>query len=91
LTKTELIGTVANKAGLPKAAAEKAVKATIDAITKALKKGDKVTLVGFGTFEVTKRAARNGVNPRTRKPIRIKASKGLRFRAGKALKETINK
>ncbi|MCD6570092.1 MAG: HU family DNA-binding protein [Deltaproteobacteria bacterium] len=91
MTKTELIATVANKTGLPKAAAEKAVKATIEGIAGALAKGDKVTLVGFGTFEVTKRAARNGVNPRTRKPIKIKASKGLRFRAGKALKDTVNK
>jgi len=91
LTKTELISVVANKAGLPKAAAEKAINATIDAITEALKKGDKVTLVGFGTFDVARRAARQGVNPRTREAIKIKASKAPRFRAGKSLKDIVNK
>lgn len=91
MTKTELISVVANKAGLPKAAAEKAINATIDAITEALKKGDKVTLVGFGTFDVARRAARQGVNPRTREAIKIKASKAPRFRAGKSLKDIVNK
>lgn len=91
MTKTELISVVANKAGIPKAAAEKAINATTEAISKALAKGDKVTLVGFGTFDVAKRAARQGVNPRTREPIKIKASKTPRFRAGKALKDVVNK
>jgi DNA-binding protein HU-beta len=91
LTKTELISVVANKAGLPKAAAEKAINATTEAIEDALKKGDKVTLVGFGTFDVAKRAERTGVNPRTRAAIKIKASKAPRFRPGKAFKEIVNK
>ena len=91
MTKTELISVVANKAGLPKAAAEKAINATIDAIQQALRKGDKVTLVGFGTFDVAQRAARQGVNPRTREAIKIKASKAPRFKAGKAFKEAVNK
>jgi DNA-binding protein HU-beta len=91
LTKTELISVVANKAGIPKAAAEKAINATTEAIQQALKKGDKVTLVGFGTFDVAQRAARQGVNPRTRETIKIRASKAPRFRAGKAFKEVVNK
>jgi DNA-binding protein HU-beta len=91
LTKTELISVVANKAGIPKAAAEKAINAATDAIQQALKKGDKVTLVGFGTFDVAQRAARQGVNPRTRETIKIKASKTPRFRPGKAFKEVVNK
>ncbi len=91
MTKTELISVVANKTGLPKAAAEKAINATTQAIVEALSKGNKVTLVGFGTFEVVKRASRKGVNPRTREPITIKASKAPRFKAGKVLKEAVNK
>jgi len=91
LTKTELISVVANKAGLPKAAAEKAINATTQAIVEALSRGNKVTLVGFGTFEVVTRASRKGVNPRTREPITIKASKAPRFKAGKVLKEAVNK
>ncbi|MCD6280261.1 MAG: integration host factor [Deltaproteobacteria bacterium] len=91
MTKTELISVVANKAGLPKAAAEKAINATTQAIVEALSRGNKVTLVGFGTFEVVTRASRKGVNPRTREPITIKASKAPRFKAGKVLKEAVNK
>ena len=91
MTKTELISVVANKAGLPKAAAEKAINATTQAIVEALSGGNKVTLVGFGTFEVVTRASRKGVNPRTREPITIKASKAPRFKAGKVLKEAVNK
>jgi DNA-binding protein HU-beta len=91
LTKTELISVVSGKAGIPKAAAEKAINAMTAAVTQALSKGDKVTLVGFGTFDVAQRAARTGVNPRTRAVIRIKASKSPRFRAGKAFKEAVNK
>ena len=82
---------MANKAGIPKAAAEKAINAATEAIQQALKKGDKVTLVGFGTFDVAQRAARSGVNPRTRQPIKIRASKAPRFRPGKAFKEIVNK
>jgi DNA-binding protein HU-beta len=91
LTKTELISEVANKAGIPKAAAEKALNATIETIQQALKKGDKVTLVGFGTFDVAQRAARQGVNPRTRETIKIRASKTPRFKAGKAFKDAVNR
>ena len=91
MTKTELIAVVAGKAGLPKAAAEKAINAATEAITEALARGNKVTLVGFGTFEVVKRAERQGVNPRTRKAIKIKASKSPRFRSGKSFKEAVNK
>jgi DNA-binding protein HU-beta len=91
LTKTDLIAIVAKKGGLSKAGAEKAIKAVLDGVTGALAKNDKVTLVGFGTFEVAKRAARTGVNPRTRQPIKIKASKAIRFKAGKALKGSVNK
>ena len=90
MTKTELISVVANKAGIPKAAAEKAINATTGAIQDALKKGDKVTLVGFGTFDVAKRAERSGVNPRTRATIKIKAAKVPKFRPGKALKDALN-
>ncbi len=91
MTKTDLITVVANKAGIPKAAAEKAVNATTEAIVEAVAKGDKVTLVGFGTFDVAERAARQGVNPRTRETIKIKASKAPRFKAGKAFKDRVNK
>ncbi|MEA2101328.1 MAG: HU family DNA-binding protein [Thermodesulfobacteriota bacterium] len=91
MTKTELIAVVSNKAGIPRAAAEKAINATTEAITEALVKDDKVALVGFGTFDVAERAARQGVNPRTREPIKIKASKAPRFRPGKTFKEAVNK
>lgn len=91
MTKLELANLIAKKAGLSKAAAEKALNATTAAIIDALAKGDKVTLVGFGTFEVAKRAARQGVNPKTRQPIKIKASKSAKFRAGKLLKDKVNK
>ncbi|MCQ2478442.1 MAG: HU family DNA-binding protein [Clostridia bacterium] len=89
MNKTELVAAVAEKADLSKKDAEKAVGAFVDSITKALKKGDKVQLVGFGTFEVRKRAARNGINPLTKKPIKIAASKNPVFKAGKALKDAI--
>lgn len=91
MTKADLIGVVAQKAGLPKAAVEKAVNAIFDSIMGTLKKGDKVTLVGFGTFDVVKRAAREGINPRTGATIKIKARKAPRFKAGKALKDSIAK
>lgn len=89
MTKVELIAAVATDAGLTKKDAEKAVTSTIDAITAALKKGDKVSLVGFGTFEVRDRPARKGRNPQTKKEITIPASKLPAFKAGKALKESV--
>ena len=90
MNKAELIDAVANSADISKAAAGRALEGAITAITKAMKKGDSVTLVGFGTFSVRKRAARSGRNPRTGEPIKIKASKVPGFKAGKALKDAIN-
>ena len=89
MTKAELIGAVAEQAGMTKKDSEKAVTAVIDVITAALVKGDKVSLVGFGTFEVKDRSARNGINPRTKEPMPIPASKLPAFKAGKALKEAV--
>ena len=91
MNKTELVAAIANQAGLSKKDAEGALKAFIDAVTKELKKGGKVQLVGFVTFEVVKRAAREGVNPLTKQPMKIAASKAPKFKAGKALKEAVNK
>jgi DNA-binding protein HU-beta len=91
MNKTELIEVVAKAAGISKAAAGKAVDATTAAITKSLKKGDPVTVIGFGTFKVTKRAARAGRNPQTGAAIKIAARKAPGFSAGKALKEAVNK
>ncbi len=90
MNKTELVEVIAKEAKLSKKDAEAALKAFTGAVTKALKKGDKVQLVGFGTFEVTKRAAREGRNPQTGKPMKIKASKAPKFKAGKALKDAVN-
>ena len=90
MNKTELIAAVAESTELSKASAGKAIDATLDAITNALKSDDKVTLIGFGTFEVRKRAARTGRNPRTGKTIKIKASKSPAFKAGKSLKDAVN-
>ena len=90
MNKTELIAAVAEQAELTKKDAEKAVKAFTDVIAKELKKGEKVQLVGFGTFEVSKRAAREGRNPQTGKTMKIKASKTAKFKAGKALKDSLN-
>ena len=90
MNKTELVAAVAAKSDLSKKDAENAVKAFIDAVTDALKDGDKVQLVGFGTFEVSERAAREGRNPQTGEQMKIKASKNVRFKAGKALKDTLN-
>jgi DNA-binding protein HU-beta len=91
MTKAELVDAVAKSANLTKAAAEKAVGAFIDSITGALKKGDRVTLVGFGSFEVSTRKARTGRNPQTGKEIKIAAAKVPKFRAGKALKDAVGK
>lgn len=90
MNKAELIDSIADSADISKAAAGRALDATVDAVKKALKKGDMVTLVGFGTFYVGKRAARTGRNPRTGASIKIKAAKVPKFRAGKGLKDTIN-
>ena len=90
VNKTELIEHIAAHADISKAAATRALESTIDAVKATLKKGDSVSLVGFGTFEVTKRAARNGRNPATGAAIKIKAAKVPKFRPGKALKDALN-
>lgn len=89
MNKTELVAAVATKADLSKKDAEAAVKAVLDAVTEALADGDKVALVGFGTFEVKERAARTGKNPRTGEAIEIPASKVPSFKAGAALKNAV--
>ena len=91
MNKTELVEAMAKKTGATKKATEEALNAFIDAVSKSLKKGDKVQLVGFGTFEVRKRAARKGRNPQTGAEIKIPATKAPAFKAGKALKEVVNK
>ena len=90
MNKAEMIAAIADKAGLTKKDAEKALKAFTETVAEELEKGGKVQLVGFGTFEVSERAARVGINPHTRKPLNIKASKSPKFKAGKALKDAIN-
>ena len=89
MNKTELIAAVAEKAELSKKDAEAAVTAAIDAITAALSQDEKVQLVGFGSFETKKRAARTGLNPRTKTPVQIAATKIPAFKAGKALKDAV--
>lgn len=91
MNKTELVAAIAEKTGLSKKDSEASLKAFIDVVTDELKKDGKVQLVGFGTFEVAKRAAREGINPLTKEPMSIPASKAPKFKAGKALKETVNK
>ena len=91
MNKTELVEAIAKETGLTKAASEKAVKAFVDVVTKELKKKGKVQLVGFGTFEVAKRAARQGRNPQTGATMKIAASVAPKFKAGKALKDAVNK
>ena len=90
MNKTELIAAVAEKAEISKKDSEKALKAFIDVVTDELKNGEKIQLVGFGTFEVSERAAREGRNPQTGKTMKIEACKAPKFKAGKALKDTIN-
>ena len=85
MNKTELVAKIAEGAGMSKVDAKKALDATLDAIKAAVKKGDKVALVGFGTFAVTKRGARKGINPATKKPITIPAKKVVKFKAGSEL------
>ncbi|MCR5007736.1 MAG: HU family DNA-binding protein [Oribacterium sp.] len=90
MNRVELVAEVAKKADLSKKDAEAAVKSVFDAIADALAEGDKVQLIGFGTFDVAERAAREGRNPRTGETMKIEASKAPRFKAGKALKDKIN-
>lgn len=90
MNKTELIAAMADKAEVSKKDTEKVLKAFTEVVAKELKKGGKVQLVGFGTFEVTKRAAREGRNPQTGKKMKIAASKAPKFKAGKALKDSLN-
>ena len=91
MNKTELVAAMVKESGLTKKDAEAAVKAFTDVVAQELKKGGKVQLVGFGTFEVSKRAAREGRNPQTGKTMKIAASKAPKFKAGKALKDLVNK
>ena len=90
MNKTELIAAVAEKAEISKKDSEKALKAFIDVVTDELKNGEKIQLVGFGTFEGSERAAREGRNPQTGKTMKIEACKAPKFKAGKALKDAIN-
>jgi DNA-binding protein HU-beta len=90
MNKQDLIGSVADQSGLTKADASKAVEAVFEAITEALKQGDEVRLVGFGTFSVSKRKASTGRNPRTGETMAIKASSQPKFKAGKGLKDSVN-
>lgn len=91
MNKTELVAKIAEKSGLKKTEAEKALKAFEEAVTAELVAGGEVRLVGFGTFDVKVRAAHTGVNPRTKEQIEIAASKAPRFKAGKAFKDAVNK
>lgn len=91
MNKTELVASIADKAGISKKDAEKALSAFLDTVADELKKGKKVQLVGFGTFEVRERAERTGINPQTKQTIKIAASKNPVFKAGKALKDSVSK
>ena len=90
MNKTELVAAMAEQTNLSKKDAEAALKAFVDVVSEELKKGEKVQLVGFGTFEVSERAAREGRNPQTGETMEIKASKTPKFKAGKALKDMVN-
>lgn len=90
MNKTELVAAISEKTELTKKDSEKALKALIDVVAEELKKGEKVQLVGFGTFEVAERAAREGRNPQTGETMTIAASKNPKFKAGKALKDMVN-
>ena len=90
MKKTELVAAVAEQADISKKDAEKVLKAFVDVVTEEMKKGEKVQLVGFGTFEVSERAAREGRNPQTGKTMKIEACKAPKFKAGKALKDAVN-
>ena len=90
MNKTELVAAMSDKAGISKKVAEEALAAFTEAVTEELKKGGKVQLVGFGTFEISERKARDGRNPQNCKPMKIAASKAPKFKAGKALKDAVN-
>ena len=90
MNKTELVAAIAENAGLTKKDSEKVLKAFVEVVTEELKKGEKVQLVGFGTFEVSERPEREGINPQTKETIKIAASKAPKFKAGKALKDAVN-
>ncbi len=90
MNRTELVAAVAEQAGISRKDAERAMKAFTEVVTEELKNGGKVQLVGFGTFEVSDRVARVGINPQTKKTINIAASKAPKFKAGKALKDAVN-
>ena len=90
MNKTELVAAVAEQADISKKDAEKVLKAFVDVVTEEMKKGEKVQLVGFGTFEVSERAAREGRNPQTGQTMKIEACKAPKFKAGKALKDAVN-
>ena len=90
MNKTELVAAIAEQAEISKKDAEKALKAFTDVVAEELKKGEKIQLVGFGTFEVSERAAREGRNPQTGETMTIAASKTTKFKAGKSLKDSIN-
>lgn len=90
MNKTELVAAISEKTELTKKDSEKALKALIAVVAEELKKGEKVQLVGFGTFEVSERAARTGKNPQTGAEIKIAACKAPKFKAGKALKDAVN-
>ncbi|MEZ3426199.1 MAG: HU family DNA-binding protein [Lachnospiraceae bacterium] len=90
MNKTELVAAMSDKAGISKKVAEEALAAFTEAVTEELKKGGKVQLVGFGTFEISERKARDGRNPQNGKPMKIAASKAPKFKAGKALKDAVN-
>ena len=90
MNRMELVAAIAEKTELSKKDAEKALKAFTDVVAEELKKGEKIQLVGFGTFEVSERAAREGRNPQTGETMKIAASKAPKFKAGKALKDAIN-
>lgn len=89
MNKTELINAIAENAGLSKADSKKALEACLDALSNALKSGDKISLIGFGTFAVTERPARTGINPRTKEQITIEAKKIVKFKAGSELADAI--
>ena len=90
MNKTEFVAAIAEEAGISKTDAAKAVKAFTDVVVEEMKKGEKIQLVGFGTFETSKRAAREGRNPQTGETMTIAASKAPKFKAGKALKDMVN-
>ena len=91
MNKAEFVAAIAESAEISKKDAEKALKAFVDVITEELKKGEKIQLVGFGTFEVSERAAREGRNPQTGETMKIEASKAPKFKPGKALKDEVNR